>query len=53
MTMIIQIKGILSKCMVAWQNTPLGASKRSALRPLLLKNLFLIAQARLGTFAST
>ena len=61
MTMIIiHIKGILSKFMVAWQNTPLGASKPSALRPffpkknffLKKKTFFLKPQARLGTFAS-
>ena len=37
MTMIIQVKRIKSKCMVAWQNPPVRASKHSALRPLFPK----------------
>ena len=40
MTTIIQIKGIQSKFMVAWQNPLVGASKGSALHPLLLKKPF-------------
>ena len=40
MTMINTIKGIESKCVVALQNPPVGASNRRAARPFFLTNPF-------------